>query len=83
MRLVALMNQAARCGARTRAGTPCRQAVVNGKDRCRMHGGARGSGGQIGNKNALKHGLYSAETVEERQYYRQLIRTCREMVEKA
>ena len=28
-----------RCGARTRAGQPCRAPVVKGKNRCRMHGG--------------------------------------------
>ena len=28
-----------RCGAKTRAGTPCQARVVPGKRRCRMHGG--------------------------------------------
>ena len=28
-----------RCGARTRAGTPCRKAALSGKKRCRIHGG--------------------------------------------
>lgn len=28
-----------RCGARTRAGEPCKAPVVAGKRRCRMHGG--------------------------------------------
>src|ERR1700730_4279898 len=28
------------CGARTRAGAPCRAPKVAGKTRCRMHGGA-------------------------------------------
>jgi len=31
--------QRARCGARTRAGPPCKAKVVKGKARCRMHGG--------------------------------------------
>ena len=30
---------APRCGARTRAGCPCRSPAVRGKQRCRMHGG--------------------------------------------
>jgi hypothetical protein len=30
---------AARCGARTRAGTPCRAPALRAKLRCRMHGG--------------------------------------------
>src|ERR1700730_433120 len=32
--------RARRCGARTRAGHPCRQAAVTGRARCRMHGWA-------------------------------------------
>jgi hypothetical protein len=28
-----------RCGAKTRAGTPCKNPAVTGKARCRMHGG--------------------------------------------
>lgn len=32
------------CGARTRTGQPCRSPAVTGKQRCRMHGGAAGSG---------------------------------------
>jgi uncharacterized protein YjcR len=30
--------------------------AVRGKLRCRMHGGAPGSGAPLGNQNALKHG---------------------------
>ncbi len=29
----------ARCGAKTRAGAPCKAPAVPGKKRCRMHGG--------------------------------------------
>lgn len=49
-----------RCGAKTRAGTPCLAPAVQGKTRCRMHGGAKNSGAPRGNQNALKHGLYTA-----------------------
>ena len=28
-----------RCGAKTRAGTPCRRAAISGKGRCPLHGG--------------------------------------------
>lgn len=55
------------CGAKTRSGAPCRNHPVTGKRRCRMHGGAKGSGGQRDNKNALKHGHYSTEAVQERK----------------
>ena len=50
---------APRCGARTRAGTHCRAPRVRGKSRCRMHGGAKRSGGQAGNRNAFKNGFYA------------------------
>ena len=53
------MHQSPRCGAKTRSGSPCKSPAVSGKARCRMHGGAAGSGGQPGNRNALKHGRYS------------------------
>lgn len=33
-------DSAPRCGAKTRGGTPCRQAAMRGRLRCRMHGGA-------------------------------------------
>jgi hypothetical protein len=50
---------AMRCGAKTRAGHPCRSyAMLNG--RCRMHGGTN-PGAPKGNRNAWKHGLRSAE----------------------
>jgi len=32
-----------------------------------MHGGAPGSGAPRGNQNALKHGRYTREAIEERQ----------------
>jgi hypothetical protein len=39
-RNTAPMLSSPRCGARTRSGAPCRSPAVNGKERCRMHGGA-------------------------------------------
>lgn len=54
-----------RCGARTRSGRPCRNLPVTGKVRCRMHGGAHGSGAQPGNTNALKHGRYCSAARDE------------------
>jgi hypothetical protein len=75
------LNLAPRCGARTRAGTPCRSPAVRGKRRCRMHGGAKGSGGQPGNRNAWKHGARSAEALALRRTVRELLREARELVE--
>ena len=55
-------NNAPRCGARTKRnnGSPCRAPAIRGKQRCRIHGGTQGSGGQHGNSNAFKHGLSTA-----------------------
>ena len=69
-----------RCGARTRSGAGCRSPGVAGKKRCRMHGGAKGSGAQRGNKNALKHGAYTGEAVRRRAAMRDLIREARKLL---
>lgn len=52
---------APRCGAKTRQRSACKSPSVRGKNRCRMHGGSKGSGAPINNTNALKNGLYTKE----------------------
>jgi glucans biosynthesis protein len=59
-----------RCGARTRSGEPCRAPAVKGKKRCRMHGGAPGSGAPRGNQNALKHGRFTRKAIARRRKQR-------------
>jgi hypothetical protein len=68
-----------RCGAKTRSGKACRAPAVLGKKRCRMHGGAPGSGAPPGNQNALKNGLYTREAFEQRQQVRALRRQARRL----
>jgi len=68
------MLSSQRCGAKTRSGKPCMSPSVSGKKRCRMHGGAPGSGAPRGNKNALRHGRYTREAIEERRQLRALLR---------
>jgi hypothetical protein len=69
------LSQAARCGAKTRAGTPCRSPAVTGRRRCRMHGGAKGSGGPKGARNGnYKHGRHTAEAMATRRWLRESIR---------
>jgi hypothetical protein len=70
-----------RCGAKSRTGEPCKSPAVGGKKRCRMHGGAPGSGAPRGNKNALKHGRYTREAIEERRQLRALLRQSLMLVE--
>ena len=61
-RRLANLAKAPRCGAKTRAGHPCRQAAVKERSRCRMHGGAKGSGGPKGKRNGnFRHGQYTHE----------------------
>jgi glucans biosynthesis protein len=75
------MQRAPRCGARTRRGTPCHAPAVRGRPRCRMHGGAAGSGAPRGSRNgAYKHGGFTGEAVAERQMVRQLLRHARELL---
>jgi len=52
------------CGARTRAGAPCDRAPEPGRRRCRLHGGAPGTGAPPANTNARKHGRYSVRSRE-------------------
>ena len=74
------MLSSLRCGARTRSGKPCRSPAVDGKKRCRMHGGAAGSGAPRGNKNAVKHGLYTREAIAQRRQLAELMRQSRKLL---
>jgi hypothetical protein len=57
---------------RTRSARPCRSpAMPNG--RCRMHGGLS-PGAPKGNKNALKHGRYTAKAIARRRDVSGLLR---------
>jgi hypothetical protein len=69
-----------RCGAKTRSGSPCNAPAVRGKKRCRMHGGAPGSGAPRGNQNALKHGRFTRQALDERRQLRDLLRQSRALI---
>jgi len=70
-----------RCRAKTRAGGACRSPAVHGKKRCRMHGGARGSGAPRANRNARKHGLFTGDAIAERRQIRTLLGEARKLLE--
>ncbi|MFG6535332.1 HGGxSTG domain-containing protein [Sulfitobacter sp. 1A16787] len=76
------MRQSLRCGAKTRKGTRCQAPALSGKTRCRMHGGATGSGAPRGNQNALKNGLYTKEALAQRKHVRDLLREGKELIKK-
>ena len=71
------MHQALRCHAKSkRSGLQCRSPAMRGYSVCRMHG-ARG-GAPNGNRNALKHGDFTAETLALKREIQALARMARE-----
>ena len=75
------LRQAPRCLARTRRGTPCQSPAVAGKTRCRMHGGAAGSGAPKGKRNGkYRHGGFTTEAIDERRRLASLIRDSRDFL---
>jgi len=67
-------TRSSQCGAKTRAGHPCKSHPVTGRRRCRMHDGAAATGAPRGNRNGLRHGYYTAEARLLRRQARQLLR---------
>jgi hypothetical protein len=75
------IGQTPRCRATSkRSGKPCRSPAVLGHSVCRMHG-ARG-GAPKGNKNAWRHGAFSAEAIETRGAIALLTKQARELARK-
>jgi hypothetical protein len=75
MAQLASISAAARCGAKTRAGSPCQCPAIRGRSRCRLHGGhATGAPKGQGNGN-FTTGEFTAEAIQERQWLRSVVRT--------
>ena len=71
---VSHLSQVSRCGAKTRAGSPCESPPVQGRKRCRLHGGLS-PGAPRGSRNGnYKNGEWSAKAIEERRWLRSLVR---------
>jgi uncharacterized protein YjcR len=47
-----------------------------------MHGGASGSGAPRGNQNALKHGRYTREAIQEHCHLQDFLRQSRTLIQK-
>lgn len=45
-----------------------------------MHGGAKGSGAPVGNRNAWKHGMRSAAVMEDQRNLRETLRDARSII---
>lgn len=77
-------DNAPRCGARTRQGTPCKgPAMPNG--RCRMHGGPStgprtAEGIERIRASRTKHGRYSQASIARRREARALVRVMRDVL---
>jgi hypothetical protein len=59
------------CGARTRAGTPCKKWAMKGRTRCLLHGGrSTGPTSEAGLQNSktarLKHGKYKSNLLKKK-----------------
>lgn len=80
-------SNAARCGARNRRGSSCQcPAMKNG--RCRLHGGLStgaktAAGIECIRRAVTKHGRYSLAAQTERQYFKTLLKECRETLRMA
>ena len=74
-------SKAARCGAKTRRGTPCQgPAMPNG--RCKLHGGLSTGpktteGIERIRRAVTKHGRHTQAAKAERRYCRGLLKNCR------
>ncbi len=70
------------CLARIRKGNGarCISLVTPGKKRCFNHGGAPRSGGQFGNRNAVKQGFTTREVKCFRKAVRLVLREAGEMI---
>jgi hypothetical protein len=69
------LPRAPKCGARTRAGTPCQRPAIRGRTRCRLHGGLS-PGAPRGRKNGnFKSGDWTTEAIEERKWLRSLVQS--------
>jgi len=75
MAQLANIRASPRCGAKTRAGGPCRCPAIRNRKRCRIHGG-RSPGAPKGSGNGnFKDGESTAEAIQERQWLRAMVRT--------
>jgi hypothetical protein len=73
----AQFQKARQCGARTKSGKPCRSPAT-GKGRCRLHGGASGSGGPPGKRNGqYRHGERTKAAIAEQRKLGALLKMLR------
>jgi glucans biosynthesis protein len=67
------LRQAPRCGARNRAGEPCRCPAIRGRRRCRLHGGLSPGAPRGGGNGNFRHGDFTREAIQHRKWLRALL----------
>jgi hypothetical protein len=73
----AQFQKARQCGARTKSGQPCRSPATK-RGRCRLHGGASGSGGPSGKRNGqYRHGERTKAAIVEQRKFGALLKMLR------
>ena len=71
---LANLRAAPRCGAKNRAGEPCRCPAMRGRRRCRLHGGLS-PGAPRGPRNGnYRSGEWTIEAAQERKWLRSLVK---------
>ncbi|MFL6816241.1 MAG: HGGxSTG domain-containing protein [Bradyrhizobium sp.] len=58
------LTRAPRCGAKTRAGGACQRPVVQGRRRCRLHGGLSPGAPRGAQNGNYKDGEWTIEAIE-------------------
>ena len=71
---LANLRAAVRCGAKTRAGSPCQCPAMKGRMRCRLHGGLSPGAPRGAANGRFKDGHWTREAVEERRFIRSLLK---------
>ena len=61
------------CGAKTKAGTRCQSAPIEGRTRCRLHGGLSPGAPRGAQNGNYTNGEWTAEAIEERKWLRWLV----------
>jgi hypothetical protein len=68
------LRGAPRCGARTRAGSPCQLPALCGRARCKLHGGLSPGAPKGSHNGNFVDGAWTAEAIEERRWAKELLR---------
>ena len=68
-------SEASRCGAKTRASTRCQSPPVQGRKRCRLHGGLSPGAPRDSRNGNYTNGEWTRTALEERRWVRDLVRS--------